>query len=48
MAYAVAQYHDVWLFALLKKLTKNKYFLWLRNNVSTILSQLIDTTIIPV
>lgn len=47
IAYITAQYHDVWLFALLKKLTKGKY-LWFRNNVSTIISQLIDTTIIGV
>ncbi len=45
IAYIMAQYHDVWLFALLKKATRGKY-LWLRNNVSTIISQLIDTTII--
>ena len=47
IAYIAAQYHDVWLFALLKKVTKGKY-LWLRNNASTILSQLIDTSIIAV
>jgi uncharacterized integral membrane protein (TIGR00697 family) len=45
IAYIIAQYHDVWLFALLKKATKGKH-LWLRNNVSTIISQLIDTIII--
>lgn len=45
VAYIVAQYHDVWMFNLLKKLTKGKYF-WLRKNGSTFISQFIDTTII--
>jgi len=46
-AYALAQYHDVWLFHLLKKLTGDKY-LWFRNNVSTMISQAIDTAIFAV
>lgn len=45
VAYVAAQYHDVWMFDLLKRLTKGKY-LWLRNNGSTFISQFIDTTII--
>ena len=47
IAYIGAQYHDIWLFALLKRITKGKY-LWLRNNISTSISQLIDTVIIAV
>lgn len=47
VAYIAAQYHDVWMFALIKRLTKGKY-LWLRNNVSTFISQFIDTIIIVV
>jgi uncharacterized integral membrane protein (TIGR00697 family) len=47
VAYIVAQYHDVWMFNFLKKLTKGKY-LWLRNNGSTFISQFIDSTIIVV
>jgi uncharacterized integral membrane protein (TIGR00697 family) len=43
-AYIISQHHDVWIFHLLKNLTQNKY-LWLRNNLSTILSQLIDSVI---
>jgi hypothetical protein len=43
-AYIVSQNHDVWSFNLWKKITKGKY-LWLRNNASTIVSQLIDTVI---
>ena len=45
LAYLVAQYLDVFLFHTLKKLTKNKH-LWLRNNVSTMVSQLVDTVIV--
>jgi len=43
-AYVASQYYDVWIFHLLKKKTKNKH-LWLRNNISTWSSQLIDTII---
>ena len=45
VAYLVAQYVDVRLFHFWKKLTKGKY-LWLRNNASTIVSQLVDTTLV--
>ena len=44
IAYLLSQYFDVWIYNFLKKLTINKY-LWLRNNLSTILSSLIDNTI---
>ncbi len=42
MAYLLAQYIDIRIFHFWKKLTKGK-MLWLRNNFSTIPSQLIDT-----
>ncbi len=44
VAYLVSQFHDVWMFHLIKKLTKDRH-LWLRNNLSTMLSQLWDTLI---
>jgi queuosine precursor transporter len=44
IAYIVSQSHDVWSFNLWKKVTKGRY-LWIRNLLSTILSQLIDTVI---
>ncbi|MGE0792807.1 MAG: queuosine precursor transporter [Candidatus Woesearchaeota archaeon] len=44
IAFMISQLHDVWSFDFIKKKTKDKY-LWLRNNVSTIVSQFIDTTI---
>ncbi|MFH2096510.1 MAG: queuosine precursor transporter [Bacteroidota bacterium] len=42
IAYLSAQFVDVQLFHFLKKLTKGKH-LWLRNNGSTLVSQLVDT-----
>lgn len=44
LAYLVSQTHDVWLFHLLKRWTHGRH-LWLRNNVSTIVSQALDTVI---
>lgn len=43
IAYLTAQFVDVQLFHFWKELTKGKY-LWLRNNGSTLISQLVDTT----
>lgn len=43
-AYLISQYHDVWLFHLLKRKTNGKH-LWLRNNASTAVSQFIDSFI---
>ena len=45
IAYLVAQTVDVHLFHFWKRLTKGKH-LWLRNNLSTTFSQLVDTTAI--
>lgn len=44
IAYAISNIHDVWAFNFWKKKTKGKY-LWLRNNLSTMVSQLIDSVI---
>ena len=43
-AYLVSQFHDIWAFHFWKKCTKGR-FLWLRNNLSTWVSQSIDSTI---
>ena len=43
-AYMVSQYHDIWAFGVLKKKTAGRY-LWLRNSLSTMVSQAIDTTV---
>src|SRR6056297_3136439 len=43
-AYLLSQLHDVWAFQFWKQKTKGKY-LWLRNNLSTLISQLIDSSV---
>ena len=43
-AYLVSQWHDVWAFNFWKKKTGGR-FLWLRNNLSTLVSQLLDSVI---
>ena len=43
-AYLISQTFDVWIFHKIKKITGNKY-LWLRNNISTMSSQALDTFI---
>ncbi len=45
LAYLVAQFVDVRIFHAVKSKTNGKY-LWLRNNVSTIFSQLVDTVLV--
>jgi hypothetical protein len=45
IAYLFAQFVDVKIFHFWKKLTNGKH-LWLRNNGSTVASQLIDTTLV--
>ena len=44
VAYLISQSHDVWFFAKLKNRHKQNY-LWLRNNLSTITSQIVDNVI---
>jgi queuosine precursor transporter len=44
LAYLVSQTHDVWLFHKIKGWTGRRH-LWLRNTLSTTVSQAIDTTI---
>lgn len=44
-AYLVAQFVDIRIFHFWKRLTKGKH-LWLRNNASTLLSQLLDSTLV--
>ena len=45
VAYLIAQFIDVRIFHFWKKLTRGKH-LWLRNNGSTIASQLVDTSLV--
>ena len=46
-AYLISQFHDIWLYHLVKRLTDGRW-LWLRNNVSTAVSALIDNAIFSV
>ncbi|MDD4951997.1 MAG: queuosine precursor transporter [Desulfovibrionaceae bacterium] len=43
-AYLASQLHDVWAFHYIKGRTRGRH-LWLRNNLSTMVSQLLDTVI---
>lgn len=47
LAYLVSQHHDVWAFHFWKEKTQGRH-LWLRNNASTIISQLLDTVVFTV
>lgn len=44
LAYIVSQTHDLYTFHFLKEKTNGKH-LWLRNNISSMISQLLDTVI---
>lgn len=44
IAFILSQFHDIWAFEFWKKKTHGK-MLWLRNNLSTMVSQFIDTVI---
>jgi len=44
LAYLISQTFDVWLFHVLKRATRDKH-LWLRNCLSTMISQCIDTIV---
>lgn len=44
VAFLLSQHHDVWAFHFWKRMTGGKH-LWLRNNASTMVSQLFDTVI---
>jgi uncharacterized integral membrane protein (TIGR00697 family) len=45
IAYGVSQFHDVWAYNFWKNLFPGEKFLWLRNNASTMVSQLLDSVI---
>lgn len=43
-AYVASQFHDIWAFRFIKEKTKGRW-LWLRNTLSTMVSQAIDTVV---
>lgn len=44
LAYLISQYHDIWAFEFWRNLTCGRH-LWLRNNMSTLASQFLDSSI---
>ena len=44
IAFVISQHHDIWAFNFWKQKTNGRH-LWLRNNLSTIVSQLLDSII---
>lgn len=44
-AYIVSQLHDIWSYHFWKKLLPDTKHIWIRNNCSTLVSQLLDTAI---
>jgi uncharacterized integral membrane protein (TIGR00697 family) len=44
IAYLISQFHDVWAFHFWQKITGGRH-LWLRNNLSTAVSQFIDSSL---
>lgn len=44
-AYLVSQLHDVWAYSFWKRMKPDVKFIWLRNNLSTLVSQFIDSLI---
>jgi uncharacterized integral membrane protein (TIGR00697 family) len=44
IAFTISQHHDIWAFNFWKQKTNGRY-MWLRNNFSTIVSQLLDSIV---
>lgn len=44
-AYGLSQMHDIWSYNLWKRLWPAKKYIWVRNNLSTMVSQLIDSVV---
>ena len=47
-AYAVAQMHDIWAYAFWRRIFPGTRTIWIRNNFSTLVSQLIDSLIFTI
>lgn len=48
IAYLISQFHDVWLYETIKNKFPAVKYLWLRNNGSTLISQILDNLIFTV
>ncbi len=47
-AYLVSQFHDVWLYEVIRNKFPSRKFIWLRNNGSTMISQVLDNIIFSI
>ena len=45
LAYVVSQFHDVWAYSFWKARLPGRKRIWIRNNLSTLISQLIDSVV---
>ena len=45
VAYLLSQTHDVWAYNMWKKKFQGRKYIWIRNNMSTLVSQLIDNVV---
>jgi len=45
IAYFLSNHHDIWAYAFWKKKFPGKKYIWIRNNASTFVSQLIDSVL---
>ncbi len=45
IAYGLSQIHDIWSYNLWKERLPARKYIWLRNNISTMISQLIDSIV---
>ncbi len=45
IAYGISQVHDIWAYSFWKRKRPEARFIWLRNNASTMVSQLIDSVV---
>ena len=45
IAFLLSEMHDIWAYNFWKKKYKKPKYIWIRNNASTIVSQLIDSTV---
>ena len=45
VAYAISQLHDVWAYQFWRNRFPDKRHIWIRNNLSTVASQLVDTVV---
>lgn len=45
IAYIISQFHDIWSYHLWKSKLPDVRFLWVRNNISTLVSQFLDSAV---